>query len=139
MKSTSSMQQQYYRNNPQYPAEDLSAGFGKGRTRPRRLDIFFHATKTFKLIGSLLTDRRVPLWSKLLFLASIGGLLVLLLFPDTLNEFVLSTVLPLAGTVLGIPIDAGFDWLAFAMVIVTLLRFFPAGLVAEHYRQIFNK
>jgi len=68
-----------------------------------------------------------------------GGLLVILLFPDAINEVVLSTILPLAGTVLGIPLDAGFDWVAFSMVVVTLLRFFPAELVAEHYQRLFNR
>jgi hypothetical protein len=108
------------------------------RKRPRRWDVFFHAGKTFRLIGSLATDRRIPLWRKGLFFGSIGALLVLLLFPDVLNEFVLSVVLPLVGTVLGVPLDAGFDWVAFALVVVSLLRFFPADLVAEHYRQIFG-
>jgi hypothetical protein len=106
--------------------------------RPKRFDIFFHAMKTFKLIGSLLTDGRVPIVRKVLFLASIGGLLAVLIFPDAFNEVVMSTVLPLAGTVLGVPLDAGFDWVAFSLVVVSLLRFFPAELVSEHYRNIFK-
>lgn len=110
-----------------------------GRKRPRRLDIFLHAGKTVKLIGALLGDRRIPLWRKAAFFVSIGALLFVLLFPDVLNEFVMSTVLPLVGTILGVPLDAGFDWVAFSMVVVTLLRFFPAELVAEHYRYIFSK
>ena len=110
-----------------------------GRQRPRRLDIFLHAGRTVKLIGALLGDRRIPLWRKVAFFGSIGALLFVLLFPDVLNEFVMSTVLPLVGTVLGVPIDAGFDWVAFSMVVVSLLRFFPAELVAEHYRYIFSK
>src|SRR5260370_4893229 len=69
---------------------------------------------------------------------SIGALLIVLLFPDALNEVVLSTVFPLVGTVLGVPLDAGFDWVAFALAAVSLLRFFPAHLVAEHYRRIFR-
>lgn len=136
MKSSNTARQQYtYANQNSYPAPSFS---GK-RVRPKRLDIFFHLKKTFRLIGSLLRDPRIPLWRKALFFASIGGLLVILLFPDILGEFVMSTVLPLAGTVIGIPIDAGFDWVAFALAIVTLLRFFPADLVAEHYRQVFQK
>jgi len=39
---------------------------------------------------------------------------------------------------LGVPLDAGFDWVAFALVVVTLLRFFPAEILAEHYRRIFS-
>ena len=108
------------------------------RTGPRRMEIFLHIAKTGKLIKALLFDRRVSLWRKAFFFGSIGGLLFLLLFPDLINETVMSTVLPLAGSVIGIPLDAGFDWLAFTIAVVTLLRFFPAELVAEHYRRIFS-
>ncbi len=116
-----------------------SQSFTGKRARPKRLDIFFHIGKTFRLIGSLLTDPRIPVWRKALFFASVGGLLLILLFPDVLGEFVMSTIMPLAGTVLGIPLDAGFDWIAFALAIVTLLRFFPAELLDEHYRLVFQK
>ncbi len=137
MKSSNTSQQQFtYTDNNSYASTQAFSG---KRSRPKRLDIFFHLTKTFKLIGALISDRRIPLWRKALFFASIGGLLLILLFPDALGEVVMSTVLPLAGTILGIPIDAGFDWVAFALAIVTLLRFFPADLVAEHYRQVFQK
>lgn len=106
--------------------------------RPKRFDIFFHGIKTSKLVGSLLVDRRISVLRKLLFLASIAALIVLLFFPDVLGETFLSAVLPVAGTVLGVPLDAGFDWIAFALVVVSLLRFFPAEVVAEHYRSIFG-
>lgn len=109
------------------------------RERPKRLDIFLHLFKTCALIGALLKDRRVPLLRKLLFVASIGVLLLVLCFPDFFNEAFLSVVLPLIGTVLGVPIDAGFDWIAFALLLVSLLRFFPSDLVAEHYQHIFHK
>lgn len=104
----------------------------------KRFDVFLHIGKTFRLIGSLLTDPRISLMRKLFFLGSIGCLLVVLLFPDIFNELILSTVLPLLGTVLGIPLDAGFDWIAFALLIANLLRVFPADIVAEHYQAIFR-
>jgi len=66
-------------------------------------------------------------------------MLVLLLFPDAFGEVVLSTILPLVGTVLGIPIDVGFDWGVFAIVVVSLLKVFPPELVSEHYQRIFHK
>ncbi|SRR6266700_1204364 len=110
----------------------------KNLVHPRRRDIFLHAGKTFRLIGGLLTDSRVPIVRKVLFLGSVGALLLILIFPDVFNEAFLSTILPLVGTVLGIPVDAGFDWVAFAFVVVNLLRFFPAELVAEHYGNIFS-
>jgi len=115
------------------------AGKPLRRSRPKRRDIFFHGGKTLRLIGTLMTDRRIPIWRKALFIGSIGGLLVLLLFPDAFNEFFLSIVLPVAGTLLGVPLDAGFDWVVFALVVVSLLRFFPAEVVVEHYRNIFRK
>lgn len=108
------------------------------RARPGRFDIFLHAIKTFKLIGGLLTDRRIPFLRKIVFLGAIVFLLLILVFPDVFNEFFLSTVFPLVGTVLGVPIDAGFDWIAFSFVIVSLLRIFPADIMAEHYKQVFQ-
>ncbi len=143
MKSPGSMQHMsddYYNQQVvDRSMQEIPRGFNKQqRARPRRMEIFLHITKTWKLIGALITDRRVPVWRKALFFGSTGGLLFILLFPDALNEAVMSTILPLAGTLLGIPLDAGFDWLAFALAVVTLLRFFPAELVAEHYRQIFG-
>lgn len=108
------------------------------RERPRRRDVFLHSIKTSKLIGALLQDRRIPIIRKLLFVGSIAGLLLLLFFPDVFNETFLSVVMPVAGTVLGVPLDAGFDWVAFSLVVVSLLRFFPTDVVAEHYRSIFR-
>ncbi len=106
--------------------------------QPKRFDIFFHAIKTFKLLGALLVDRRISFFRKFAFLGSIGFLLVLLFFPDLLNEAFLSTVLPVIGTVIGVPVDAGVDWTAFALLIVNFLRFFPSDIVSEHYQQIFG-
>jgi hypothetical protein len=143
VKSYSSMRQDrddYY--NPQVvegSLQGVSQNYKRQqRTRPRRMEIFWHIAKTGRLIKALVLDRRVALWRKAFFFGAIGGLLFILLFPDLLNETVMSTVLPLAGTVLGVPLDAGFDWLAFAIAVVTLFRFFPPELVAEHYRQIFR-
>jgi hypothetical protein len=107
------------------------------RAQPRRRDIFLHAGKSFRLVGGLMIDRRISLWRKLFFVGSLGGLLVLLFFPDLFGEFFLSTVLPFIGTVAGVPLDAGFDWMVFALVAVNLFRFFPPELVAEYYRLIF--
>jgi hypothetical protein len=91
------------------------------------------------LIGALLKDRRIPVIRKLLFFGSILFLLVLLLFPDLFAEGVLSLALPLVGTALGVPIDAGFDWVVFAIAVVSLLRVFPVEMVSEHYKRIFHK
>lgn len=108
------------------------------RLRPRRWEIFLHVGKTFKLFGGLMTDRRIALWRKLFFVAAIGVLLVLLFFPDLFSETLLSAVFPVIGTLVGVPIDASFDWVAFALVALNLFKFFPAALVAEHYSNIFR-
>ncbi len=105
--------------------------------RPKRFDIFLHAIKTSKLIGALLFDKRIFVLRKIAFICSLAGLLALLLFPDAFNEVILSTALPIIGTLLGVPLDAGFDWIALALLMVNLLRLFPAEIVAEHYQHIF--
>jgi len=121
--------------NQLYTDEQLKRNFA----HPRRRDVFLHGTKTFKLIGRLMGDRRVPVARKTLFVGSIAALAVFLFFPDLFGETILSVLLPVVGTVLGVPLDAGFDWLAFAMVSVSLLRYFPAEIVSEHYSNIFNR
>jgi hypothetical protein len=105
---------------------------------PKRLQMLLHIGKSFRLIGATITDPRIALWRKVLFFGSIVALLVVLFFPDILGEFVLSTVLPLVGTVLGVPLDAGFDWVTFILVVSSLLRLFPPDLIAEHYQHIFG-
>lgn len=110
-----------------------------GNSQPKRLTVLFHLRKTFQLIGALITDRRISLWRKLFFGLTIACLLLVLLFPDALNEAFLSVALPVIGTIAGVPIDASFDWLAFALIMVNLLKLFPPMLVAEHYHTIFER
>lgn len=105
---------------------------------PARLQMLLHMRKSFKLIGSLMSDPRIALWRKMFFFGFIALLLILLFFPDLLGEFVMNTVLPLVGNLIGIPLDAGFDWAAFILAIPVLLRLFPANLISEHYRSIFG-
>ncbi len=109
----------------------------QAKIQPKRYELFFHIIKTFKLLGALIADRRVSALRKLAFLGSIAFLLALLFFPDLINEAFLSTVLPVVGTVIGVPIDAGVDWTAFALLMVNFMRFFPEDIVSEHYQQIF--
>lgn len=121
------MPQQAYQEQQSSPA-----------AQPKRFDIFFHFIKTFRLLGALLKDRRIPVIRKFFFLGAIALLLVLLFFPDFISEVGLSAILPFIGTLLGIPLDAGVDWIAFALILVSLLRIFPAAIVSEHYQQIFG-
>ena len=106
--------------------------------QPKRSELFFHLIKTFHLLGALLTDRRVPFFRKLAFLGLIAFFIAILFFPDLLSEAFLSTILPVIGTVLGVPIDAGVDWMAFALLLVNFMRFFPDDIVSEHYQRIFG-
>src|SRR5713226_7639195 len=107
--------------------------------RPRRLDVFLHATKTLRLLATLVREPRIPAVRKVLFLFSVAALIVILLIPDVIDNTILGTILPFVGIFLGVPLDAGVDWVAFSLLIVSLLRFFPAEVVSEHYRNIFEK
>lgn len=103
---------------------------------PRRRDIFFHFPKTVKLIVALIRDRRIPLYRKLAFGAAVLAFLVVAIFPDiTLG---LSFLMPVVGTILGIPLEAGVSWTVFALLVVSLLRVFPASVVSEHYERLFH-
>lgn len=118
--------------------ELLVPGTRPRRLWPRRLDLLFHVFKTVRLIAYLLRHKQVGIGRKVLFVSGCGALLVLLLFPDAFGELVSSTLLPVVGTVLGVPLDAGFDWLTLVLVLVSLLRVFPAEVVEEGYRRIFR-
>jgi hypothetical protein len=104
--------------------------------QPKRLDIFFHALKTFRLIVALLRDSKVHFIRKAAFIIFTGILLILLLLPDI--PVALSVVLPVVGTLLGVPLDAGVDWVVFSLLVVSLLRIFPSEIVSEHYMHIFK-
>jgi len=120
--------------------EQTSSSQGSEKlARPNGFSLFIHLFKTLKLIGALLNDRRIPFIRKTLFFGSILFLLVLLFFPDLFGEVVLSVVLPIVGTVLGVPLDAGFDWVVLAIAVMSLLRVFPPELVSEHYQRVFQK
>jgi hypothetical protein len=117
--------------------QSTNASLPPAIAHPKRRDVFFHFIKTGRLIGALTTDKRVSIARKVFFFGIIVVLLAILVFPDALDEIGLSVVLPFIGTVLGIPIDAGFDWIAFALLSVSLLRVFPAEIVSEHYQRLF--
>jgi hypothetical protein len=117
--------------------ELLVPGTRPRRLWPRRLDLLFHFIKTVRLIAYLLRHERVGMGRKVLFVGGCGLLLFLLFFPDTFGELVSSMLLPVVGTILGVPLDAGFDWLTLVLVLVSLLRVFPAEVVEEGYRRIF--
>ena len=109
--------------------------YSSERTKPKSLHLLFHLIKTAKLVGALLRDRRISFMSKAVFVLITAALILVLLFPDV--EIGLSFILPIVGTILGVPLDVGLDWVALALLLPNLLRFFPAEVVAEHYERIF--
>ncbi len=111
-----------------------------GTITQRRLNqwaLLFHIRKTFSLVGSVLSDRRVHWFPKVTFLGCISALLIALLGGDAVSELV-SNVLPVVGPVLGIPIDGSVDWVVFSVAAFNLLRLFPADVVGEHYDRLFR-
>jgi hypothetical protein len=106
----------------------------------KRRHVLLHPVRSVSFISALMRDPRVELPRKVIFSLLVSTMLVLLLFPDVLEEGILTSIFPVLGTILGIPLGAGLDWAAFAMLSVYLLRLFPADIVNEHYLlHIFNK
>lgn len=99
----------------------------------KRRQILFHPVRSLRFVRALMLDRRISLARKAVFVLLVSTMLLLLLFPDIIEESILSTVMPVLGTILGIPLDVGFNWAAFAVVSVYLLRLFPADVVHEIY------
>ena len=107
--------------------------------QPRRRDLVFHFFKTLRLVGTVLWDKRVSLVRKGIFVAGIGVLLVLLLFPEVIGDgaTLLAAIFPLFGVEL--PAEGVADWLAFALASFSLLSVFPKEIVGEHYEQLFRR
>src|SRR5690242_7171821 len=82
--------------------------------QPRQRDLVFHFFKTLRLVGTVLWDGRVSFLRKGIFVAGIGVLLVLLLFPEVIGDgaTLLAAIFPLLGVEL--PAEGVADWLAFA-------------------------
>ena len=105
-----------------------------------QIAMIFHIHKTVSLAAALLRDARVHWFPKLLFLGSIGALLLALFFPEMLGDIV-GLSIPGVGPILdllGIPVDASIDWVAFAVAAYNLLKVFPAEIVGEHYDNLFH-
>ncbi len=99
----------------------------------KRRHVLLHPVRSINFVGGLMRDPRIELPRKVVFTLLVSTMLVLLLFPDILEEGILTSIFPVLGTLLGIPLGAGLDWAAFAMLSVYLLRLFPADIVNEHY------
>ena len=106
-------------------------------TRPNQWSLFLHIRKTVLLVGAVLADSRVHWLSKTFFVSTVGALVLALLGGDAVSEL-LSNVFPVVGPVLGLPVDAGLDWVALSVAAFNLLKLFPADIVGEHYDRLFR-
>lgn len=102
-----------------------------------QLSLLLHMRKTAMLINAVLHDARVHWLPKSLFVGTLSALVLALLGGDVVGEFV-SNVFPVVGPVLGLPADAGLDWVAFSVAAFNLLKLFPVDIVGEHYDRLFR-
>jgi sterol desaturase/sphingolipid hydroxylase (fatty acid hydroxylase superfamily) len=105
-------------------------------TRPNPFQMVFHVGRTARLAGALLTDPRVTIYRKLLFVGSIILLILALLAPETIGGAVSSFLPPLLG--IEVPVDATLDWVAVGLAAFNLLRVFPQEVVTYHYNRLFH-
>lgn len=99
----------------------------------RRKEIFFHPVRSVCFVKALLKDPRIHASRKVAFIGLIVLMLAMLFFPDVIEESILSAILPVLGSILGVPLDLSLNWTSFALLSVTLLRVFPSEIVNEHY------
>ncbi len=130
-------QPQWHRPHTPYPPQQQWQQ-QPAKSRPGRLEAFWHTGKTFKFVGTLLADPRISISRKALFIIGIGALLSLLFVPDAVAEFILSIAIPLVGPVVGVPLNIGADWMAIMLLSPMLFHIFPAHIRAEHYQWIFR-
>lgn len=117
------------------------AGKPSGFNPPNPVSMVLHLFKTIGLALALLADPRVHPGRKIVFVAVLGLLVAAVLGVEGVSEFV-SNLLPIVGQVFGLGelgADVVIDWAVFGVVAYNLLRLFPAEIVAEHYKEIFNR
>jgi hypothetical protein len=98
---------------------------------------FLHIRKTFRLLGALLRDPRVPGIRKFFFLATVVIFGVVLLIPDSIIVAALGIILPFAGPLIGIP-PGLIDIAALSVASYGLLRFFPRAVVDEQAQRLYG-
>ncbi|MBA3824143.1 MAG: hypothetical protein H0X24_09645, partial [Ktedonobacterales bacterium] len=83
-----------------------------------------HVRKTFRLLGSLVADRRVPFIRKVLFFLFVIVFGVVLIIPDSIIIAAIALGANVAAPLVGIPIGV-IDVALLATVLYGLLNFFP--------------
>lgn len=104
---------------------------------PNQWALLLHIRKTYALIRAVLADARVHWLPKAAFLTCIGAMLLVLLGGD-LTAGIAESIVPFVGPVVGLPVDASLDWVAFTVVAFNLLKLFPTEIVGEHYDRLFR-
>lgn len=104
---------------------------------PNQWALLLHIHKTYALIRAVLADTRVRWLPKATFLTCIGAMLLMLLGGD-LMAGVAESIVPFIGPVVGLPVDASLDWVAFSVIAFNLLKLFPTEIVGEHYDRLFR-
>ncbi|SRR5579875_473154 len=124
-------------SSSQTPPQSVNSVGGKN---PSALSLMFHIPKTFSLVKSVFSDARVHWFPKIVFMLSLGVLLLALLTPEAFAEIVGAIGLPLTAPleILGIPVDGTIDWAVLGIAAFNLLRLFPSQVVSEHYNRIFG-
>ena len=120
---------------------DSTTSTGTSQGAPKFLTLLTHIPKTIGLTTAVLQDTRVHWFPKLVFLGSLGTLLIALLFPEAASE-IIGLGIPGVGwtlDLLGLPVDASIDWIALSVAAFNLLRLFPAEIVGEHYDRLFRR
>jgi len=130
------------RDNTEVRMSGFPTGPRRGKTPvawPRSLALIGNVPASVRLQWALLCDRRISALRRLLYVVSLAIVTMFLFVPDTVGDAVSGLVLPIVGFLMGIPIDAAFDWIVLMLVAVNLLRLFPAPIVSEHYQRIFGR
>jgi hypothetical protein len=108
------------------------------RSLPGRIESLFRIGGTVKLVNALMRDQRVAPARKVCFAASLAGIIGVMLFPELIADGFLASILPFISGIIGVPIEAGFDWFTFVMLLPILLRIFPSDIMEEHYLRVFK-
>ncbi len=121
---------------------DSTTSTGTAQSNPRFLSLLLNVPKALGLTTAVLQDARVHWFPKLVFLGSLGTLLLALLFPESIGDILALIGLPGIGALfdlVGIPAEASLDWVALTVAAFNLLKLFPAEIVGEHYDRLFRR
>jgi hypothetical protein len=121
---------------------DSTTSTGTSQSNPRFLSLLLHVPKALGLTTAVLQDARVHWFPKLVFLGSLGTLLLALLFPESIADVLALVGIPGLGALFdlaGLPAEASLDWVALTVAAFNLLKLFPAEIVGEHYDRLFRR